>query len=51
MKRQYGGEMSKTAFKGGQKNFPVLKVPKQCRVLLLVVVCLRECKALGNEKR
>jgi hypothetical protein len=39
-----------TTFKGGQKHFPALKVPRQCPLALLVEVCLRESKALGSEK-
>jgi hypothetical protein len=32
------------------KNFPALKIPRQCSSFLLVKVVLREGKALGNGK-
>jgi hypothetical protein len=42
-----------TTFKGGgKKHFclsPVLKVPKQCPLALVVEVCLTEGEALGSE--
>jgi hypothetical protein len=36
---------------GGARNYfsPVLKVPRQCSLVLLVEVCLREGGALGSE--
>jgi hypothetical protein len=34
---------------GVQKIFPAVKVPEQCSLVLLVVVSLREGKALGSE--
>jgi hypothetical protein len=34
---------------GGKKHFsPVSKVPRQCPLVLLVEVCLRESKAFGT---
>jgi hypothetical protein len=35
--------------KGGQKTVLALKVPRQCSLVLLVEVHLKEGKALGNE--
>jgi hypothetical protein len=40
-----------TIFKGEEKETffsPVLKVPRQCPLVLLVEICLREGKAFGT---
>jgi hypothetical protein len=40
-----------TTFKRREKHFlsPILKVPRQCPLVLLVEVCLTEGEALGSE--
>lgn len=37
-------------FKEGKEDFPTLKVPSQCILILLAVVRLREGKELGSEE-
>jgi hypothetical protein len=45
------GGSERDYFKGrGHRNCPGLKVPRQCPLILLVEVRLREGKALGSEK-
>jgi hypothetical protein len=52
--RKWGEAVRDTIFKGGKaRNFffqsPVLKVPRQCPLVLLVEVCLRKGKGLKRE--
>jgi hypothetical protein len=49
-----GGEVVRhNVTKRGQETFfpPVLKVPRQCPLVLLAEVRLREGKGLGSEKK
>jgi hypothetical protein len=49
---EWGEVVRHTTIKGGQGTFfpPVLKVPRQCPLALLVEVRLGEGKVLGSEK-
>jgi hypothetical protein len=41
------------AFKWGEREIfmsPALKFPRQCPLVLLAEICLREGEALGNDK-